>query len=103
MKRYLKIILVAIITFGVLSLATVLIADIVIMPAYTKHGQEVRVPDVRGFTLSKANKTLVKAGLVPVIKGYKTYPAPPQTVVEQYPPPGKIVKVGRRVELTLAE
>ncbi len=103
MKRYLKIFLVAIITFGLLSVATVLVADFIIMPSYTRHGQEVKVPDVRGMSLSRANKVLVKNGLIPVVKEYKPYPAPPQTVVEQYPEPGKIVKIGRRIELTLAE
>ena len=103
MKRYLKVVIIALVTFGVLSLTTLIIVDQVVMPMYTRHGQEVKVPDVRGMSVSKANVTLVKHGLVPVIKGYKTYPAPPQTVVEQYPLPGKIVKVGRKVELTLAE
>ncbi len=103
MKRYLKIFIVAVLTFGILSVGTVLVADFIVMPAYTRHGQEVRVPDVRGMTLSVAKKVLVKNGLIPVVKGYRSYPAPPQTVVEQYPEAGKIVKVGRRIELTLAE
>ncbi len=81
----------------------VLLMDNVIMPLYTKHGQEYELPDVTTRPLNKAVETLEADGFHPIIKD-STYDEhlPPGSIVQQNPLPFSTVKKGRRVYLVVS-
>lgn len=69
---------------------------------YTRHGEEIAVPNVKYKALPDAGSVLENAGLKVVVKdtGYvKTLP--PDCILEQVPAPGEKVKPGRIVYVTI--
>lgn len=73
-----------------------------VMPRVVHLGDEVRVPDVRGFPLEEAQRILLQVDLHPVVFGEKALPDLPEgLVVDQLPPPGMEVKRGRTVRLVV--
>ncbi len=88
-------------TIGFLFL--VLLMDQVVMPWYTKHGQELELPEVTGKPLPEAVQLLKDHGFHPVIKD-STYDSryPAGYVVQQRPQAFSTVKEGRRVYLVVS-
>ncbi|MDR0973370.1 MAG: PASTA domain-containing protein [Prevotellaceae bacterium] len=72
------------------------------MDDYTRHGQALSVPNVKGMSLNEADQALREAGLSAVVADstyVKTEPA--GCVLEQNPRGAQHVKRGRMVYLTL--
>ena len=81
----------------------VLLMDQVVMPLYTKLGDEIELPDVIEMKINDAQELLVKQGFKVVVKD-SLYDAnhPVGTVIEQNPYPYAVVKEGRRIYLTVS-
>lgn len=69
---------------------------------YTRHGEEIAIPDVRRKTFADAENMLLEKGLKVVISdtGY-VRSLPPDCILEQSPEPGKAVKTGRVIYLII--
>lgn len=69
---------------------------------YTRHGESISVPDVKGMTAENAIRTLAQSKLVAVVVD-STYATgvPYGAVVDQSPLQGARVKDGRQVYLTI--
>lgn len=81
----------------------VMLMDSVIMPLYTKHGQEYELPDVTDKPVTEAVETLTGEGFHPILQDsvYDEH-FPPGYVVQQNPLPFTRVKKGRRVYLVVS-
>jgi beta-lactam-binding protein with PASTA domain len=61
---------------------------------------EYRMPDLRGVPLFRARQEVVEAGCVSASVTYeRTHRFPPNTVMDQAPPPGSRIRKGDQVEL----
>lgn len=72
------------------------------LDAYTRHGEAVLVPDVKGKTLVEARQAFQAAGLRCMVSD-STYvkTLPPGCILDYNPPVGQRVKEGRIVYLTI--
>lgn len=72
------------------------------LDSYTRHGEEVCVPNVKGMSVAIASRTLEKEGLAAIVadSGYNKA-LPSGTVLEQTPLDGNHVKPGREIYLTI--
>lgn len=70
--------------------------------SYTRHGQQISVPDVKGMTLDKAQKTLdaLNLSLVVMDSAYNVE-KPLNSILEQNPKVGAKVKEHRKIYLVL--
>jgi len=86
--------------FGVIAM--VLLFNSVIMPWYVKHTDTAKVPGVIGMNFLDAKKKIEAAGLE-VKQGDVRYDEnkPIGEILDQNPPGDQIVKVGRRIYLTV--
>jgi beta-lactam-binding protein with PASTA domain len=76
----------------------VLLLNLALMPLWTRHGAEIRVPEVRQMSADDADDALQAAGLRPEAQPQPFNPnLPADVVVDQTPLPGASVKPGRRV------
>lgn len=72
------------------------------MVQYTKHGEGVDVPDVKGMLIGDAEYALDEAKLVTVVvDSAYVRKLPAGIVLEQKPSPGSRVKSGREIYLTI--
>lgn len=62
----------------------------------------VTLPDVRDYSLSEARETLEGLGLIVKVEKEVTDEVPPNTVLDQRPPPGAIVQEDSEVILTVS-
>ncbi|HNF49320.1 MAG TPA: PASTA domain-containing protein [Chitinophagales bacterium] len=70
--------------------------------AYTKHGQEQEVPNVKGKSFYDAKKILSKSDLdYIVVDSSYTENLPPLAIIDQQPRLGNKVKKGRKIYLTV--
>lgn len=85
-----------------LGIAVYLLIFLLILPAYTRHGDGVLVPNVQRMSYEEASENLKKAKLRFEVKD-SSYQRDfdPFTVLDQYPAPLSRVKPGRKVFLTL--
>lgn len=76
-----------------------------LMPAYTRHGVSVTVPEVANQSFEQASQALQRHQLqVEKQRAQRFNPNVPRgEVVDQNPPPGAHVKPGRRIYLTVNE
>jgi len=89
-------------SFIILVLAVILL-DQFAMPWYTKHGEALAVPNVIAQRFEDAKELLELQGLDVVKAGEKNNAQLPfGYVVEQNPRPARLVKMGRRVYLTIS-
>lgn len=96
--------LAAVSTFGILFLVTFLLIDKIIMPLTIHSATKVIVPDVKSLSIHKAEDTLRKLNLVPVIvNSYYSDTYPAGTVISQIPYPNSEVKENRKVYLTVSK
>lgn len=72
------------------------------LDVYTRHGQAVTVPDVKGMTVEQAKQLLLNRGLVGVVSD-STYVKnlPAGSILDHNPSVGQRVKEGRTVYLTI--
>lgn len=73
------------------------------MDLYTRHGESVDVPDLKGTSLWEANEELERLGLNCIILDsvYNTR-LPQDQVIEQTPSAGTTVKEGRGIYITIS-
>lgn len=89
--------------FLLFFLLLILFMDYMVMPLYTKHGEEFELPDVTDKTIQVALETLDGNGFNPIIKDsvYDEHFSP-GSVIQQNPLPYSRVKKGRRVYLVVS-
>jgi len=88
--------------FVIMGVILALIFDKIIMPRYVRHGQEVNMVDVRRKPTTEAVSLLKKSGFeVQVIDTIESGNQPKGIVVDQQPPPGRLVKKGHIVGLVI--
>lgn len=80
------------------------VADMLVMPLYTRHWQAIQVPDVVNLSFVAAKKMLQFRGFR-VIKAEEKYDEnnPPGFVLFQNPEAGALVKKQRRIYLTIGK
>jgi serine/threonine-protein kinase len=91
----------AVLIFGAF-LAGAFLFNAVIMPAFVGHREEVRVPNLIGKDLAKAEALLSKAGLKLGDTRQRHDPRPGGTIIFQQPPGGAAVKQDRAVAVVLS-
>jgi beta-lactam-binding protein with PASTA domain len=85
-----------------LGVGAYLAFDRYLMPLYTRHDASVQVPDVTSMPVEEAEATLDARDLTAQRQQGRYNPNVPRgTVVDQTPLPGRDVKPGRRVYLTV--
>jgi beta-lactam-binding protein with PASTA domain len=95
-------------SLGVNILAGIVISVLIVflflqtLNFWTNHGEYLRVPEVKGKTLSEATSFLEKQGFEVIIQDsiYQDT-VPPLAVLKQFPEPDATVKVNRTVYLTI--
>jgi len=97
-----RTIVVAFLTCAFLLAATAFFMERVLIPIFTKKGEEVEVPNVVSMKEWRALSVLSEAGLSPVVRGRKFSQMEEGTVIEQDPPSGMRVKKGRKVYLIIS-
>lgn len=96
---------VLVISFGIL-LIVYFIMDLIIMPAYTRHGQAIRVPDLTSLHYEDAREQLKRLDLQIVEETKKYDPGniyPIGTIMTQNPRQGSTVKKGRRIYVVVSK
>lgn len=70
---------------------------------YTLHGQELEVPDLKGYSLFEVENELKKLGLKSVVLDSSEYYPEKSvlSVISQYPAAGARVKPGKEIKLTI--
>lgn len=97
--RKLYYLLAGLILFGGIALIAM---DRVIMPAYTKYGHGITVPDITRMPLDEAAAILESRGLRHELAAKRSNEAfPPDFVVDQTPNAGMIVKPNRKIYITI--
>ncbi|WP_246043067.1 PASTA domain-containing protein [Fodinibius saliphilus] len=96
-------------TFYIIGASTIalgalllILADTIIMPAYTNYDEGLTVPDVSQISLDEAQEQLETYGLrseVAERRSNTAYPA--DYVIDQTPSPAEIVKPNRKIYLTV--
>jgi beta-lactam-binding protein with PASTA domain len=72
------------------------------LSSYTKHGESIKVPDLRGMVLSEVATYLESRSLnYTVLDSSYNKDIEPEAVLEQDPIPGATVKENRRIYLTI--
>jgi len=90
-------------TYFIMLVLGVILLDQFAMPWYTKHGKALAVPNVIAQRFEDAKELLELQGLDVVKAGEKNNAQLPfGYVVEQNPAPARLVKMGRRVYLTIS-
>jgi len=97
-RWYTKIIVIILVLY-----LTFFLCDSIIMPWYTRHGQEVKVPNVLYLSSDAAKKILTYQGFR-LVKNEPTHNSYylPGFVVFQNPAAGEKVKKGRRIYVTVS-
>lgn len=93
----------ALMILGIVYLVFLLL-DNIIMPLYTRHGQEIAIPDITLMSYDAAKKIL-QSDKFKVIKAGEKFDEqyPIGFVLFQSPEPGARVKKGRRIYLTVCK
>ncbi len=83
-----------------------LLFDLLIMPAYTRHGQEIIVPDLTSLIYEDAREHLESLELE-IVEDAKKFDSnnefPIGTIMGQNPRPGSTVKKGRRIYVIVSK
>ncbi len=78
-----------------------LLVNYLLMPAYTRHGVSISVPDVLDYSYEDAADAVIAQGLRPEEVRLRKPNLPRNVVIDQNPPPNSRVKPGRRIYLTV--
>ncbi len=73
------------------------------LTVYTRHGKNIRVPDLKRLSYNEARKALEQSQLVAVILDSTEFNPdfPRGSILEHYPRPGSLVKKNRKIRLIL--
>lgn len=86
-----------------LFVGAVLVIDGTVMPYYTRHGEEVEVPDIVEMDLAGADSALAAKGFKLVVEEEKYDSHYPEgTIIDQNPDAFSITKRGRRIYATVS-
>jgi len=92
--------------FFLVFLSLFLLMDKIIMPAYTRHGQAIEVPDLTSLLYEDAREVLDRLDLT-IVEEAKKYDTnnefPIGVVMAQNPKPGSLVKKGRRIYVIVSK
>lgn len=86
---------------AVLIIGTVLFLVFKWLSVYTRHGETVTIPDLKGLDVAEAMEVLEEQGFRYVIDSIYTDKADPGTVYEQEPEANTLVKENRNVYITI--
>lgn len=90
-----------IIAIGVVGMLLIIIT-LLFMNVYTRHGENVIVPDLKGLQAKEAEALLVSKGLdVLIIDSIFSNDAVPGSIIDQSPKPNNKVKEGRSIYITI--
>lgn len=91
-------------TIGFIIAIGVLLLETVLMPLYIRSDQEFVLVNVQQRPLYQAEQILRSEGFKSVVEDtvYSNY-VPTNTVVDQFPKPGKMVKSGRTIRLKISQ
>jgi len=79
------------------------IVNLVLMPSFTRQGEEVHVPDIVGLSEREAERSLGDGGLrLSKISEQWSPDVPRGYISRQDPEPGSIVKRGRRISVVMS-
>jgi eukaryotic-like serine/threonine-protein kinase len=82
----------------------ILLMDLIVMPAYTRHGSEREVPDLTGLPIDAAKAKAQKQGFEVVVEPAKiSNRADPDVIIEQRPLPKLHSKPGRKIHIVPAK
>ena len=87
--------------FVALITVVYLLFNYFLMPAYTRHGVSISVPDVLDYSYEDAADAVVAQGLRPEEVQLRKPDLPRNVVIDQNPSPNSRVKPGRRIYLTV--
>jgi beta-lactam-binding protein with PASTA domain len=88
---------------GVALLGGFLIVNLVLMPSFTRQGSEVHVPEVIGISEREAERALAAQDLkLSKISEQWSPDVPRGFISAQDPPPGGVVKRGRRISVIVS-
>jgi serine/threonine-protein kinase len=89
--------------FAIFTIVFSVLMDKLILPLYVRHGQEYELVDVRHKPLPEARSILENNGFESMVSDtLENSDFPPQTVIDQQPPAGYMVKKGRIVKLIIS-
>ncbi len=103
MKQATKESVIAVLIVFILGCIVVLLLDGMIMPIYTRHNQEIEVPDVVEMTWEEADSALRRSGFRIILEDERYdnhYPA--GVIIDQNPEAFSVTKPGRRVYVTVS-
>lgn len=92
------------VTIGFIVVLGILLLETVIMPLYVRTDQKYFLVNVQQQPLYQAERILESEGFKSVVEDtiYSNY-VPTNTVVDQFPKPGKVVKSGRTIRLKISQ
>lgn len=94
-------IFVNLLTMGIICALTIVLAATG-LKWYTRHGEEIDVPDLKGLTIARAVEKLEEKGLIATLDdSVYVKNQVPNTIYNQSIAPGSHVKVGRIIHLTI--
>ncbi len=87
----------------ILSLLLILWGVNACLDSYTRHGENIKVPKLDRLAYEEAVEKLEELELVGVILDTSEFEPdfPRGSIINQYPEPGSLVKVGREIKLTI--
>lgn len=87
---------------AVITVAIILFIAFFSLRYYTKHGQGLNVPSVKGLSFTQAVSKLEQLGLRYEVDSVYIMDTPPGTVIDQDPNPNTFVKDNRTIYLTVS-
>lgn len=89
--------------FAGIGLAGMLVFDQILMPWYTRHGEEYEIPDLTEFTFEEAQEVVWSGGFM-IVKDKEKYDSnyPEGVILDQNPAPFSVTKRGRRIYVTVS-
>ena len=87
---------------AIITVAVILFTAFFSLRYYTKHGQGLNVPSVKGLSFTQAVSKLEQLGLRYEVDSVYIMDTPPGTVIDQDPNPNTFVKDNRTIYLTVS-
>jgi serine/threonine-protein kinase len=87
----------------VASIATIWILNQWVMPFYTRHSEEIQVPNLTGMDFLAASKKLDALELSVRVRRQYNKQSPKNTILYQSPEPGSLIKRGRVIRLIVSD
>lgn len=88
-------------SIAIISISIILYIIFKWLNVYTRHGETVTIPDLKGLEITEAMELLEEQGFRYVVDSIYTDKAEPGTVYEQEPEANALVKENRNIYLTI--